>query len=1217
MSAAWRLVTGLPAYEVTEIPRLAPPGAGEGRGEGAPDPVRERLRRSRALAASCLAGYPAGFGWVRVAAGGAIRVITAGRGMRSGRAGAEREGGGHLLSFPPGAVGRPLGPGGLAGAFGQLRCWEPVAILPDELLRDQPSGDRGPGTGPGLGVPLEESLLGSWEDPFGFLVIAEPVGEERRQEMLLTVSLAQLTASRHDTPRAQVAVRRAGTRHEELRASSARGLWRTWFLAGGDSPEAASEVSAVLRTALDLSDLPFGLVPGEGAGTLPGLLGAPPGIGDGREQGPLAREVTAMYAGDPRGARPYTAPAAPGPAPAEAVQDSPGWAPSAPDDAAERARAAGEAGNEAAARGRREAGEADRARREAEDRHRREAAAAAQRARQANSGIPGMPWTAGNAQAGPGGPSGYPGQAPSGQPAGFPGQWSGPPPPPVFQSFAPGAAAGAGTGPRPAWLGGAQADAPRDGQGNGGSAPASAPAARAADFPDPEPEWPCAVSSDLLAALAVPPSEEIPGVEMVLRPRFDVTPGRALSGAGAGPAVGLGVILDRHRRPSGALDVRTSSLNRHAFICGATGSGKSQTTRHLLESAAAEGIPWLVIEPAKAEYRLMASRLPDADVVVIRPGDLAAVPAGLNPLEPAAGPDGSRFPLQAHSDLVRSLFLAAFQAEEPFPQVLARALTKVYTEAGWDLLTGQRTDGSSPEGAAYPGLGELQRAALQVVEEIGYSREITDNVRGFVSVRIGSLLGGTTGGFLHGAFPLDYGKLLTSNVVLEIEDCGDDTDRAFIAGAVLIRLAGHLRMRARAEGAGVPGLRHLTVIEEAHRLLRQPPEGAGAGAAAKAVEMFADLLAEIRAYGEGIVIAEQIPSKLIADAIKNTAVKIVHRLPAQDDRSAVGASMNLTEDQSRFLVTLEPGTAAFFADGMDYPMLARMPDGTGREAAGQGRAPVTARGLVGTRSRACPQSCTAQPCVLGQIAAGRQARARDRRITLWAELAVVAHLTGWRTPVPSRLFAAALKQLDARVLECALAHASEEAVSARSAVLVPRVDPAGLAAHVSGALRNILAGRGACRPEQEWLAPAAEWEMAADELRAAIDAGQEGRHPLSGEWERILGRRIPGDDCAAQLAAAEARHQATWGQESRRLPVIFGTAAPSAVEDAYGGRRDAPDWRWQVEQVTGAALDPGVMTWVPDYLAPWPGAAPGQAGTPGGTAGPGASAGPAAGTAVR
>ena len=221
------------------------------------------------------------------------------------------------------------------------------------------------------------------------------------------------------------------------------------------------------------------------------------------------------------------------------------------------------------------------------------------------------------------------------------------------------------------------------------------------------------------------------------------------------------------------------------------------------------------------------------------------------------------------------------------------------------------------------------------MSEIGYGREITDNVRGFITVRVSSLRLGTTGRFFEGGHPIDFGKLMARNVVFEIEDVGDDRDKAFLMGTVLIQLTEHLRLQARTSGAAAaPALRHLSVFEEAHRLLRRPEDHrSGTGATAHAVEMFAGLLAEIRAYGEGLIIAEQIPAKIIPDAVKNTAVKIVHRLPAADDREMVGATMNMTDAQSRYLVTLPPGQAAVFTDGMDYPVLAAMPDGTAREAA--------------------------------------------------------------------------------------------------------------------------------------------------------------------------------------------------------------------------------------------------------------------------------------------
>ena len=287
--------------------------------------------------------------------------------------------------------------------------------------------------------------------------------------------------------------------------------------------------------------------------------------------------------------------------------------------------------------------------------------------------------------------------------------------------------------------------------------------------------------------------------------------------------------------------------------------------------------------------------------------------------------------------------------------------------------------------------------------EIGYGREITDNVRGFIRVRLSSLRLGTTGRFFEGGHPIDFGRLLGRNVVFEIEDVGDDRDKAFLMGTVLIQLTEHLRLRARSAAGGAAGLRHLSVFEEAHRLLRRPDAaagGAGTGAAAHAVEMFAGLLAEIRAYGEGLVIAEQIPAKLIPDAIKNTAVKIVHRLPAADDRETVGATMNLTDAQSRYLVTLPPGQAAVFADGMDFPVLAMMPDGTAREAAG---AVLTASPgtVVSPRSGTCGTDCRASPCTLRDMRAAQRFLDETPGLVLWAELAVLAHLTGWLMPLPA------------------------------------------------------------------------------------------------------------------------------------------------------------------------------------------------------------------------
>jgi len=619
---------------------------------------------------------------------------------------------------------------------------------------------------------------------------------------------------------------------------------------------------------------------------------------------------------------------------------------------------------------------------------------------------------------------------------------------------------------------------------------------------DATPASPFCGSTELVAALARPPESEVPGIRLALRPDFDVTPEplpveQEEPGADRG-GIPLGEVLDRNMMPAGTFTLSRDSLNRHVFVCGATGAGKSQTVRSLLEAATGQHISWLVIEPAKAEYRLMASRLPGAEVIRIRPGEPDAVAAGLNPLEPAGDTSGNRFPLQTHADLVRALFIAAFRSEEPFPQVLSAALTRVYEEAGWDLALGEPRQGA----ARYPTLTELQRAAERVVTEIGYSQRITDDVLGFIRVRLASLRLGTTGRFLEGGHAIDFGALLRKNVVLEIEDVGDDADKAFLMGTVLIRLAEHLRLRHRT-GPAVTGLRHLTVVEEAHRLLRRAePDGQpGAGAAGHAVEMFAGLLAEIRAYGEGLVIAEQIPARLVPDVIKNTAVKITHRLPAADDRDAVGATMNATQSQSRFLVTLAPGQAAVFRDGMDFPVLVKMTDGSERELATVA-VTLDASTVVTPRSATCPAECAARPCTLRDMRTAQRALDDFPWVRLWAELAVLAHLTGWPVPVPRPAVLARFRALTSRVSQCATAHAVDAAVAARPAV----PNPGALARHAQAAIR-------ARADRDEWLCPPdePEWLLAGPvTATAAFGVARPSAIETAGPLNALLGEFI---DC--------------------------------------------------------------------------------------------------------
>lgn len=627
--------------------------------------------------------------------------------------------------------------------------------------------------------------------------------------------------------------------------------------------------------------------------------------------------------------------------------------------------------------------------------------------------------------------------------------------------------------------------------------------------------------SELVAALTAPPDIEIPGIRLTDPNSFDVTPDEAPA-----DGINLGTVLDRAREGAGPLMVARSTLNRHAFISGATGSGKSQTTRWLLEQLARgePSVPWLVIEPAKAEYARMAGRLDGwAQVLRIRPGDPEVQPASLNPLEPAPG-----FALQSHLDLVRALFLAAFTADEPFPQVLSQALTQVYRESGWDLITGEARpqhkplfkEGEERERATprYPTLNDLQAAARRVVDQIGYGKEVTANVRGFVDVRIGGLCTGTPGRFFQGGHPLDLARLMKQNVVFELDGITDDQDKAFLMGALIIRIVEHLRVLHGASGTG--SLEHLTIIEEAHRLLKRV-EG---GPAASAVELFASLLAEIRAYGEGIVVVEQIPSKVIVDVVKNSALKIVHRLPAQDDRDSVGGTMNLTPEQSREIVSLAPGTAAVSVDGMDRPILLKMRRGDDREStAGLSNIPP----LSGRRSAHCGDDCCASACTLRQMNEGAN-HADEPRLVLWTEAVAISLLAGLVPPVGHEVVLKTLADSDRRLLDCTLSYAVDRSVFARWSALRRYVDPADF----SRLLRDQLAHQ-VMHTDVKPILSATRWQVGPHRfrdvqryIRRSVDAGRTvGAEQLRIWAERGLVLEMADADGLLKQAALQAGKQ--------------------------------------------------------------------------------------------
>jgi len=329
----------------------------------------------------------------------------------------------------------------------------------------------------------------------------------------------------------------------------------------------------------------------------------------------------------------------------------------------------------------------------------------------------------------------------------------------------------------------------------------------------------------------------------------------------------------------------------------------------------------MVIEPAKAEYRALVDHPTIGPLVrVFTAGKATVAPFVLNPFEV---PNGTT--VSEHLNLLRAAFTAAFGMWTPLPQILERCLHEIYDDRGWDLRTNANSRLSDPAQTAgsFPTLSDLIAKVNEVIPALGYEDKVAGDLRAALVTRLESLRRGAKGAMLDVSRSLPPEELFDHPTVVELEALGDEGDKAFFAGLLLIRLAEY--RRAKGQSAE---LVHLLVIEEAHRLLANVPMQASEESAnprGEAVQTFSNLLSEIRAYGQGVVIADQVPVRLAPDVMKNTNLKIAHRVVSADDREALAGAMAMDESQARALASLEVGEAVVFSGGDDAPLLVRIP----------------------------------------------------------------------------------------------------------------------------------------------------------------------------------------------------------------------------------------------------------------------------------------------------
>lgn len=429
----------------------------------------------------------------------------------------------------------------------------------------------------------------------------------------------------------------------------------------------------------------------------------------------------------------------------------------------------------------------------------------------------------------------------------------------------------------------------------------------------------CYNSKELCNFISIP-SQEFPGFSVKEQVKFDVDfKTEKNKPVLIGRIKGDNRLYNNHH-----CSISIDDLTRHGLVAGVTGSGKTNTIFNLLaQTHESYKIPFMVIEPAKSEYRNLLHQVDTLLVFTLgeeRPD--ISTPFRLNPF---SFPQG--ISLQTHIDFLKAVFNASFVMYAPMPYILEECLYKIYEDKGWNLVTSINARGNSE--AAFPTLSDLYRKIDEVVDRIGYQDRTTMDIKAALKTRINNLCIGGKGMMLNTQRSVPFSKVMTTPTVFELKYLGNDEEKAFVMGLILMAIWEYYESHQGDSDTISYGLNHLMVIEEAHRLLKNVPTEKVSedqnNIKGKGVETFCNLLAEIRAYGEGVIVSEQIPTKLAPDVVKNSNFKIMHRIVAKDDRDIMGDAMNFDSHQNRHSCTLNIGEAIFYREGLDRPIKIKAP----------------------------------------------------------------------------------------------------------------------------------------------------------------------------------------------------------------------------------------------------------------------------------------------------
>lgn len=423
------------------------------------------------------------------------------------------------------------------------------------------------------------------------------------------------------------------------------------------------------------------------------------------------------------------------------------------------------------------------------------------------------------------------------------------------------------------------------------------------------------VSGKEMAYQMALPKKSVAGVPVVECAEF----GREIVTLSANEGnVPLGKIYHMHKAESGEVKLDAKSLTAHTFITGSTGSGKSTTIYKLLDELSNtfigdsdDSVKFMVIEPAKGEYKHALAKNKKFDIRVYGTNPNITKLLRINPFKFPS----DKIHIYEHLDKLTEIFNVCWPMYAAMPAVLKAAMENAYRSAGWNLVKSENKHGD-----VFPSFIDVAVEVEKYINKSEYSDENKSNYKGSLLTRLESLTNGINS-MIFSADDIDDSDLFDENVIVDLSRVGSTETKALIMGILILKLQEH--RIACSEGSNSE-LRHVTVLEEAHNLLKRTSTEQSSETAnllGKSVEMLANSIAEMRTYGEGFIIADQSPGLLDMSVIRNTNTKIIMRLPDFSDRELVGKAAGLNDDQIIELSKLPRGVAAVYQNDWISPVL--------------------------------------------------------------------------------------------------------------------------------------------------------------------------------------------------------------------------------------------------------------------------------------------------------